>query len=214
MAARIGFGRVTLGRGFELSSLSLMLTILSFMVGSAMVILAQSPSGLNVTWGVFGTFIMASSIGGLVLGQMIHGRPIDWKITNMEYKTAFRFVAWGFIGVMGVQLAILLTAQTLSVTGGMLTDRIFLAAAGIAEENVFRFMLLGFLLKTGWSRFNAILLSSAMFSGYHLVVYGGSIEFLLAVFASSIVLSLLMIITNRLEVPQIVHGIVNFISVR
>lgn len=201
--------QMELGRGhFILDSLSIFLALMACLVGMIIYVF-----NANTFTGSIGLFIAISTMIGLVFGVMILKSPIDRILDRKEMTHIVRWSMLGFVMIIILQ-SIIFRMSGLSSVGWY--NKIFYMSIAIGEAFFFRFAILQFLYQ--WfknmpgSLFISSLMTSIVFTVYHGAVYGTIPVALMAVFASSMVLCVITICSNRISVPILSHMWVNLFA--
>jgi membrane protease YdiL (CAAX protease family) len=118
----------------------------------------------------------------------------------------------GFILISIIQFGVLVTYNFAFLSSLDPFDRMFGFVAAVAEEWYFRALLLTYLINLTGEYIVSTIINSAIFTAYHYVVYIlflGSPVSMAAVFASSLVLCGVFIVSRKLTAPIISHAVNN-----
>lgn len=118
----------------------------------------------------------------------------------------------GFILISIIQYSVLVTYNFAFLSSLDPFDRMFGFVAAVSEEWYFRALLLTYLIRLTGEYVISTLINSTIFTAYHYVVYIlflNSPVSMAAVFASSLVLCGVFIVSRRLTAPIISHAVNN-----
>lgn len=184
-----------------------MIAILLMAIVTVVFIYAMIGMGPLATGSAF--YIALGGIG-FSLGTSI-APNIDYYISRKEFTDFFVTALTAFSFIIFIQSAISLAVGVVSMSFLSFTRVMYSFGAGVMEEVFFRFFLLNLFIKMqeinriGPPMLLPILLNSGIFALYHIAYYS-SIEALLAVFGSSIILCLMAIISRRVSSAMLAHG--------
>lgn len=172
--------------------------------------------GVNLDQTLFNRAIFMSILGlvGLVLFRAVVGHPFrDKFISRSEMDLIAVSIFVGIVVIKILMISVIATYETYRTT-------IFLSSAtdmpslfllfniGIQEELFFRYYLQSAITKHTKEPITPIILTSVIFTGFH-VPYSGNIAYFLAVFSASLTLGVIYYITRRPSVVMLCHGLGN-----
>lgn len=134
------------------------------------------------------------------------------ELNTLGWMNSILFGLVGFILIALVQFSVIMTLQFEFLASLDPYDRMFGFIAAVTEEWYFRALLLTYVIKLTGEYILSTIIVSGIFTLYHYVVYVlflGSTTTLAAVFASSLVLCGIFILTRSLTSPVIAHAINN-----
>jgi membrane protease YdiL (CAAX protease family) len=134
------------------------------------------------------------------------------ELNTLGWMNSILFGLIGFILIAIVQFSVIMTLNFEYLSSLDPYDRMFGFVAAETEEWYFRALLLTYLIRLTGEYIISTIICSAIFTMYHYVVYVlflGSVTTLAAVFASSIILCGIFILTRSLTAPVISHAINN-----
>ena len=152
-----------------------------------------------------------------------HRSQTDFHDTVVDAREKTHIALYTLVGIAGAFMAnfaasyvitTYMTVRALSITQISMVQIELIcygATIAIAEEEFFRGFLLNFVAKTR-SPPEAFLVSSLIFSTFHLAVYGTRPELLIYVFTSGMILSFISWKTQHVTTGMLAHMAVNMIS--
>jgi len=148
--------------------------------------------------------------GLLFLSLMISGILFGIHLGSLKFTGARArdILYYGIVGVAGIMAAQLLAVNALSVTPGV----VIVTLAAISEECFFRGFIAAWMMVQTKNIILAVVLTSAIFAMYHIVVYNTT-EQLFAVFLSSIVLTFIFLRTRYLGASMVAHLVFNIYAI-
>jgi len=154
------------------------------------------------------TFVVVMALSGFVLSIVVKQYGADESLSEVEVKQMALWTAVSFVAIIFLNQF----ARTIpfAVTDEPVTRKSFAVLIAVAEENFFR----GFITPFVASKVGMLpgsVLAGAIFGIYHFAVYG-SVDVLLIVFGSGIILSYVALRTRRLSPPMLAHVINNYLS--
>lgn len=154
-------------------------------------------------------------IGAIAISTWKRGRDEQKSISELSTLDSINTLMVGLVGfilISIIQFSVLVTYNFAFLTSLDPYNRMFGFVAAVAEEWYFRALLLTYLIRLTGEYIISTIINSAIFTAYHYVVY---ILFLdspvsmAAVFASSLVLCGVFIVSRRLTAPIISHAVNN-----
>jgi len=201
---------ITKGR-FILDPLSIFLALMAFLIG--FIVYVFNPQTFQ---GTLGLFIAMISLVGLFFGVTILKSPIDRILDEREMGHIIRWSMLGFILIIALQMLIFETYNISALVSLGIYNKLFLMAVAIGETFFFRFAILQLFYQyfkgMPASLWIASIATSIIFTTYHGYVYGTIPVAMMAVFASSMILCVVTILSNRIAVPIISHMMVNLVA--
>ena len=162
------------------------------------------------------TFI-SLTVSGLVLHQAFCGGiKVDKRLVPTEHQAILLSAGLGLMLVAMLQ-TVVFRAQSAIALATVWESQLFYLTAGVAEETFFRYYLQtkmhqSLAVMAVLSAFLSVVMTSVLFTTYHFTVYSTQLYALIAVFASSLVLSGFYYWTKRLSVAQLIHGLANLMA--
>jgi len=179
--------------------------------------LAVKYSATDMYFTIVNITFITLTISGLILHQAFCGGiKVDKHLVPTE-TTAILFASGlGLVLVTALQ-TLIFKAQSSVMLATTLEAQLFYATAGIAEETFFRYyvqtkLAQSLIVMPFLSGLLSVVATSVLFTTYHFSVYGTLIYAIIAVFASSLVLSFFYYYTKRLSVVQLIHTVANMIA--
>ena len=155
------------------------------------------------------TFAIVVALSGIALATITKTQQVEQDISQTDSKLVLVWSAISFFAILTLNLFV--PAVPFATTADPLGRRLFAVLIAVAEENFFR----GFITPFIATRLNSVplgaILAGLMFAIYHIAVYG-SINVLLIVLGSGIVLSYAVLRTKRLSPTILAHVINNFLA--
>jgi len=166
-------------------------------------------------------FVLAIMLVGIVLAMWLGMAERDESIDPVERRD---LLIWSMVGLATIGLLNLLqlfkpAAGTILSTGlanvaedaRALVSRMLGVLVAVAEEQFFRGALTNLFIRAVGSA-GAIILSGAVFSIYHLAVYGGQPITMAIVAGAGSILAFTAIRTGRVSTPMIAHVANNVVA--
>ncbi len=153
-------------------------------------------------------------ISGLVLSIWVQGRqePVDGIFTSQSYRIIlYTLLALAGLGVGSLIGQNLFAPKILTLTLLPYQAKLYGVLMAVAEETFFRGFITQYMLLKMHTPTFALLASGAIFSVYHLAVYGTSMNAIFYVLAAGIILSVIVYKTGRLSSCVLAHCINNLI---
>ncbi len=149
---------------------------------------------------------------GTLFTHFFIGFNVDKFISEKEAGMFLGMVAVSFVAVLFVNWATMQVSTGLSFTP--INQSLFLMLIGMAEETVFRGLLLNLILVWTGDFITAIFVSSLVGASTHAAVYGMSFELMFIVFGSFVVLGFAYVFSGRrLSTTMTAHGLYNLMVV-
>jgi membrane protease YdiL (CAAX protease family) len=162
------------------------------------------------TFGIEQT-VFISAVMFLVVGVMFAWVMVGVQFNFFDFKHLFTDLFWtalsvGAVFIVNTQVPFRLQAEN------PVGVRLFSVLMGVAEECFFRLWLCNFFFKISRSMVLSIVVSSGIWTIYHIARYQGQPSAFFVIFGAGCILGYVMLASRRADAPIFAHGVVNYIA--
>ena len=162
------------------------------------------------TFGVEQT-VFISAVLFLVIGIMFAWVMVGVQFNFFDFKNLFNDLFWtalsvGAVFIVNTSVPFRLEAQN------PVGVRLFSVLMGVAEECFFRLWLCNFFFRISRSMVLSIVVSSGIWTIYHIARYQGQPSAFFVIFGAGCILGFVMLSSHRADAPIFAHGVVNYIA--